>query len=140
MATAGGQITEGTYVAESEERLRHELEERGLFVLSVQGAGALKLGNVKLSLPRRRRVKMTEFLIFNQEMATLLKAGLPLVQSLDILRRRVPNPMFRATLDDIHDKVRSGTSLSEAFEAQHMFSGVYTASLMAGERAAASSR
>ena len=134
MATAGGQITEGTYVAESEERLRHELEERGLFVLSVQGAGALKLGNIKLSLPRRRRVKTSEFLIFNQELATLLKAGLPLVQSLDILRRRVPNPMFRATLDDIHDKVRSGTSLSEAFEAQHMFSGVYTASLMAGEK------
>jgi len=134
VATAGGQITEGTYVAESEERLRHELEERGLFVLSVQGAGALKLGNIKLSLPRRRRVKTSEFLIFNQELATLLKAGLPLVQSLDILRRRVPNPMFRATLDDIHDKVRSGTSLSEAFEAQHMFSGVYTASLMAGEK------
>jgi type IV pilus assembly protein PilC len=140
VATAGGQITEGTYVAESEERLRHELEERGLFVLSVQGAGALKLGNIKLSLPRRRRVKTSEFLIFNQELATLLKAGLPLVQSLDILRRRVPNPMFRATLDDIHDKVRSGTSLSEAFEAQHMFSGSTPRRSWPVRRAAASSR
>jgi len=59
---------------------------------------------------------------------------LPLVQSLDILRRRVPNPIFRATLDDVYDKVRSGVALSDAFEAQHMFSGVYTASLMAGEK------
>ena len=56
------------------------------------------------------------------------------MQSLDILRRRVPNPMFRAALDDIYEKVRSGTALSEAFEAQKLFSGVYTASLMAGEK------
>ena len=56
------------------------------------------------------------------------------MQSLDILRRRVPNPVFRAALDDIYEKVRSGTALSEAFEAQKLFSGVYTASLMAGEK------
>src|SRR6185436_1744445 len=115
-------------------RLRVELEDRGLYLLSVQGGPSLKVGNVKLSLPKRRKIRTTEFLIFNQELATLLKAGLPLVQSLDILRRRVPNPVFRATLDDIYEKVRSGTALSDAFEAQHLFSGVYTASLMAGER------
>src|SRR5690606_3115609 len=68
------------------------------------------------------------------EMATLLKAGLPLVQSLDILRKRVPNPVFRAALNDIHDRVRSGSSLSDAFEAQQLFSAIYTASLMAGEK------
>jgi type IV pilus assembly protein PilC len=77
---------------------------------------------------------MADFLIFNQEMATLLKAGLPLVQSLDILRKRVPNPVFRAALNDIHDRVRSGTALSDAFEAQHLFSPIYAASLMAGEK------
>ena len=75
-----------------------------------------------------------EFLVFNQELATLLKAGLPLVQSLDILRRRVPNPFFRAALDDIYEKVRAGTALSEAFESQKLFPPVYTASLMAGEK------
>ena len=56
------------------------------------------------------------------------------MQSLDILRQRVPNPVFRAALDDVHERVRSGTALSDAFEAQHLFSGVYTASLMAGEK------
>jgi type IV pilus assembly protein PilC len=125
---------ESTYVAESEARLRLELEERGLYVLSVQGRGGVKLGRIQLRLPHRRRVPMAEFLIFNQEMATLLKAGLPLVQSLDILRKRVPNPVFKAALDDVYERVRSGAALSEAFDAQQLFSGVYTASLMAGEK------
>jgi type IV pilus assembly protein PilC len=131
VATATGQVTETTYVAESEDRLRAELEDKGLYVLSVRGGG-VQLGG--WSLPRRRRVGTTEFLIFNQELATLLKAGLPLVQSLDILRKRVPNPAFRGALNDVHDRVRSGTALSDAFEAQGLFSGVYTASLMAGEK------
>ena len=134
VATTSGQVMEATYVAESEARLRLELEEKGLFVLSVHGGGAVKIGQFRLRLPQRRRVSRAEFLVFNQELATLLKAGLPLVQSLDILRRRIQNPIFKAALDDIYDRVRSGSSLSDAFEAQHLFPTVYTASLMAGEK------
>ncbi len=122
VATAGGQITEATYIAENEERLRLELEDKGLYLLSVRGQGGLKFGGFHLHLPKRRKVPMTEFLVFNQELATLLKAGLPLVQSLDILRRRAANPLFKGALDDIYQKVRSGSALSEAFEAQHLFS------------------
>jgi type IV pilus assembly protein PilC len=125
---------EATYVSESEARLRMELEEKGLFLLSVRGRGGVKVGRFQLRLPRRRGIPTSEFLVFNQELATLLKAGLPLVQSLDILRKRVPNPTFKVALDDIYEKVRSGTALSDAFAAQKMFSGVYTASLMAGEK------
>ena len=125
---------EATYVAENEARLRLELEEKGLYLLSVQGRGGLKVGRFQLGVPRRRKIKTSEFLVFNQELATLLKAGLPLVQSLDILRRRVPNPVFKVALDDVYERVRSGSALSEAFEAQRLFSGVYTASLMAGEK------
>ena len=74
--------------------------------------------------------------MFNQELATLLKAGMPLVQSLDILRTRLANPVFKAVLDDVHEKVRSGTALSDAFQSHgELFPSVYTASLMAGERA-----
>jgi len=122
-----------TYAAEDEARLRHELEEKGLFLLAIEGGRRAALMGRKL--PGRRRLPARDFIIFNQELATLLHAGLPLVQSLDILRRRVPNPTFKAALDDIYDKVRSGLALSEAFAAQGtLFSGVYTASLMAGER------
>ncbi len=124
---------EATYVAESEARLRMELEEKGLFLLAIRGGG-LGVGGVRLRMPRRRHISTDEFLVFNQEMATLLRAGLPLVQSLDILRRRVPNPVFKAALDDVHERVRAGSALSEAFAAQNLFSGVYTASLMAGEK------
>ena len=73
--------------------------------------------------------------MFNQELATLLKAGMPLVQSLDILRQRVASPTFKAVLDGIHDKVKAGTSLSDAFrEHGSLFPAIYSASLTAGER------
>ena len=135
VATATGQITEATYVADSEERLRHELEEKGLFLLSVRGGAGVSVGRVRVPLPQRRKVPTSQFIIFNQELATLLKAGLPLVHALDILRKRAPNPVFRAALDDVHRRVRSGSSLSDAFEAQgNLVSGVYIASLMAGEK------
>jgi len=77
VATTTGQILETTYVAESESRLRSELEDKGLFLLSVQRSGGVGLGNVRLRRPRRRRVPTSDFLVFNQELATLLKAGLP---------------------------------------------------------------
>jgi type IV pilus assembly protein PilC len=133
LGTPGGDIVEGTYVSESEARLRRELEEKGLYVLAIRRAGALGLGSLRL--PRRRKIAAREFLIFNQELATLLKAGMPLVQSLEILGRRVANPVLKSVLDDVYDRVRSGSSLSEAFEAHSgMFPGVYTASLLAGEK------
>lgn len=134
LATSGGEIVEGVYVADSEARLRRELEEKGLFVLSLKQRGGMPvLGS--FGPGRRHKVRQDEFLIFNQELATLLKAGMPLVQSLDILRQRVKNATFKAVLDGVHEKVRSGTALSDAFGAHgDLFPPVYAASLMAGER------
>src|SRR6516225_2624427 len=133
LASPSGEITEGVYVAEDEARLRHELEEKGLYVLSLHAKGTI--GGLSLKLPQRRAIGTREFLIFNQELATLLKAGMPLVQSLDLLRRQMTSPTFRAVLDDVHEKVRSGTAMSDAF-ASHgdLIPRVYTASLLAGER------
>ena len=134
LASAGGEVVEGIYVAESEARLRRELEEKGLFVLSLQPRGGLP-GLGGLWGGRRRGISRQEFIIFNQELATLLKAGMPLVQSLDILRQRVQNETFKAVLDGVHEKVKSGTALSDAFnEHGDLFPAVYSASLMAGER------
>ncbi len=131
LGTSAGEIVEGTYVADSEARLRRELEEKGMYVLSLQRRAALSLSTGG----RRQKIKRQEFLVFNQELATLLKAGMPLVQSLDILRQRVLNPTFKTVLDSVHDRVRSGTSLSDAFaEHQSLFPLVYSASLLAGER------
>src|SRR5262249_49752631 len=61
--------------------------------------------------------------------------GMPLVQSLDLLKSRVTSPTFRTVLDDVHERVRSGSALSDAFAAHgDLFPRVYTASLLAGER------
>ena len=134
LGTPGGEVIEGVYIADSEARLRREFEEKGLFVLSLQSRAGLA-GLVSLTPRRRGKVGTQEFLVFNQELATLLKAGMPLVQSLDILRQRVSNPTFRAVLDSVHDKVKAGSALSDAFE-EHgaLFPSVYSASLLAGER------
>jgi len=133
LASPNGEIVEGVYIADSEARLRHELEEKGLFVLSLQPKGAI--AGVSLHLPQRKGINTREFLVFNQELATLLKAGMPLVQSLDLLKRRVTSPSFRRVLDDVHERVRSGTALSDAFDSHRdLFPSVYTASLLAGER------
>jgi type IV pilus assembly protein PilC len=131
LVTAAGEIVEGNYAAESEARLRHDFEAQGLHVLSLRKRALL--GG---TLPaRRRQVARHEFLVFNQEFATLLKAGMPLVQSIDLLRHQVTNPTFRGVLDDVHEKVRGGTALSDAFAGQgDLFPRVYTASLLAGER------
>ena len=132
LGTTSGEIIEGVYVAQSEAALRRELEDKGLHVLSLRprlGLSALSFGG------KGRKIGRHEFLVFNQELATLLKAGMPLVQSLDILRSRLSNPLFKSILDDVHEKLRGGTALSDAFAAHgDMFPSVYTASLMAGER------
>jgi type IV pilus assembly protein PilC len=133
LGTTGGEIIEGIYVADSESRLRRELEEKGLYVLSLQQRGGIS--GLAFGGSRRRRIGSREFLVFNQELSTLLKAGMPLVQSLDILRQRVANPTFKAVLDGVYEKVKAGTALSDAFaEHEGMFPAVYSASLMAGER------
>jgi type IV pilus assembly protein PilC len=138
LGTPTGEIVEGVYVAQSEAHLRRELEDKGLHVLALRPRGGLSLPGLSgISVGRRQpKIARHEFLVFNQELATLLKAGMPLVQSLDILRARLTNPVFKAVLDDVYEKVRSGTALSEAFQAHgDLFPSVYTASLMAGERA-----
>ena len=133
LGTANGEVVEGIYIADSEARLRRDLEEKGLYVLSLQPRGVLS--GLSAVGARRRRISRQEFVVFNQELATLLKAGMPLSQSLDILRQRVENPTFKAVLDGVYNKVQSGTALSDAFtEHGDMFPAVYSASLLAGER------
>ena len=133
LASPNGEIVEGVYSAENELRLRHEFEEKGLYVLSLQPRGTI--AGLSIRLPQRRSIASREFLVFNQELATLLKAGMPLVQSLDLLRKRVESPVFRAVLADVYERVRAGAALSDAFAAHpDLFPRVYMASLLAGER------
>jgi type IV pilus assembly protein PilC len=133
LASPTGEIVEGVYAADTEFRLRHDFEEKGLYVLALHPKGAV--AGLSFRLPARVSVPTREFLVFNQELATLLKAGMPLVQSLDLLKRRVESPTLRGVLQDVYERVRSGSALSDAFAAhESLFPRVYTASLLAGER------
>ncbi len=134
LGTPDGQIVEEVHLADSEARLRQDLENKGFCVIAMTPRGLLG----RLALPvgqSRKHVPSREFLVFNQELATLLKAGMPLVQSLDILRERVAHQTMKAVLDDVYEKVRAGTALSDAFAAHgDLFPGAYVASLLAGEK------
>ncbi len=132
LGTPEGAVLEQRHRAVNEEALRRELEARGLTVFRVRARrGALRLPFLGL----RERVGSLEFLIFNQQLATLLKAGIPILQSLELLQRAQTSAYFREVLSRVLEDIRSGVSLSEAFAAQgEVFPRLYCATILAGER------
>ena len=126
LADERGRVQEQTHAAATAEELRARFTQAGYYVYSVKARGALAGG--------RKKVKLETFLIFNQQFLTLIKAGLPILGSLELLARRQKNLEFRAQLDDVAARVKTGESISQAFEAQGGFPLVYTTTLLAGER------
>jgi type IV pilus assembly protein PilC len=133
VGTTDGTVMERAFTADSEAALRADLAERDYLVFGIR-----KKSIIAALLPdfgRRRSIRMKEFLLFNQELAALIKAGLPIIAGLDILLERRKNAVFRKALSDVRDKVRGGASLSEAFDAQGgMFPKIYSSTLASGER------
>src|SRR5258708_35012558 len=83
---------------------------------------------------RKKILKADQFVIFNQQFLTLIKSGLPILKSLNLLSKRQKNPNFKAMLDNVQERVKSGELLSQAFEAQGSMSKIYTTTLLAGGR------
>src|SRR5207244_7485110 len=109
------------------------LLQEGYRVFSVEATGMA--GGTRVGGGRTVRIKLDDFLLFNQQLAALLHAGLPVLQSIQMLRHRSPNPRLREVLGDVEARIKSGSALSEAFEAQgETFPKIYTASILAGER------
>ena len=133
LADSSGKIINATYDSVSESELRHRLEDQGFFIYSVQEKGKGLAILFPLSM-RRRKIKRRDFIIFNQQFVALITAGLPILKSLDLLAQREKEEQFRTILQDVVERVKGGALLSEAFEAQGVFSKVYTASLFAGEK------
>ena len=134
VGTTAGDIREIALRADSEGAARRELSENGYHIFSVRRS--LQLSSLASAFRRGpSRIKTTEFIIFNQELSSLLRAGLPLLQSLDIMLERMNNPQLRRVLTDVRDKVKGGVSLSEAFRSHgDLFPRIYSASLLAGEK------
>jgi type IV pilus assembly protein PilC len=132
-ASNNGEVLTGTFNSPSEADLRHRLNEQGYYVYSIAEKGGLLTLGLGFQ-PRPKKIKNTDFIIYNQQFLALIHAGLPILKSLDLLTQRVTNPRFQLLLTDIAARVKSGALLSEAFEAQGVFPKVYTASLYAGEK------
>ena len=130
VGTASGEILEQTFQAPDEAALRSELEQKGYYLFAIKRG--LRLQELRL---RRKHVGTALLLIFGQELAALLKAGLPLLQSLDVMLERQKDPVFRASLAAIRERVKSGIALSEAFKSEgELYPPILAASLVAGER------
>ncbi len=130
----GGEVVEQVFTAESEDALRQDFESRDYYVYALRKKGGIDY-LIDFSAFRRRRISSKEFLVFNQELASLVHAGLPIITSLQALVERRKNPVFRRALLDIRDRVKAGAALSEAFEAQGgLFPRIYCSSLASGEK------
>jgi type IV pilus assembly protein PilC len=127
LADERGRIQEQTHAAATAEELRARFTQSGYLVYSVKPRSGFAGGS-------KRKVKLEPFLVYNQQFLTLIHAGLPILSSLELLAKRQKDPVFRAQLEDVAARVKTGESISDAFEAQGGFPLVYTVTLLAGER------
>jgi type IV pilus assembly protein PilC len=127
LADERGRVQEQVQTAATAEELRARFVHAGYHVFNVRA----RTGFAGL---KRRKVKLEQFLIFNQQFLTLIRAGLPILGSLQMLAKNQKNAQFAAQLDDISARVKTGEALSSAFEAQSGFPVMYTTTLLAGER------
>lgn len=128
LADERGRVQEQTHPAASAEELRARFLQAGYLVYSVKPKGALAGSS------SGKKVKLQAFLVFNQQFVTLIKAGLPIPGSLELLARRQRDENFKAQLVDVATRIKTGESLSGAFDAQGGFPLIFTTTLLAGER------
>lgn len=127
LADERGRVQEQTHAAATAEELRARFTQAGYLVYSVKARSTFA-GSGK------KKIKLDIFLVFNQQFLTLVRAGLPILGSMELLAKRQKDVAFRAQLEDVATRLRTGQSLSEAFEAQGNVPLVYTTTLLAGER------
>jgi type IV pilus assembly protein PilC len=132
MADERGHVLEQLEDGNSAEDIRDRFLQQGYLVYSVKS----RAGFSPAAILRRRSkgVKAGPFLVFNQQFLTLIKAGLPILRSLDLLSRRQRSPYFKSLLENVQQRVKSGELLSDAFAAQGTISKIYTTTVLAGER------
>ncbi len=132
VADEQGHLSEQVENGYSEGEVRDRFASQGFHVYWVKPRGVLTGGGI--SLRRRGKVKQSSFVIFNQQFLTLIKAGLPVLGSLDLLIKRQKDAQLRSVLQNVRDRVKGGELLSDAFAAQKTFPKIYTTTLMAGEK------
>jgi len=135
IGTPDGRVAQETFEAASVVALRTDLEGRGIHLFEAKPEGLLARLSLRKKSGQKVRIPMAELLVFNQEFAALLKAGLPLIQSLDMMIDRQRDEGFKEILMQIREKVSSGAELSDVVASYgEVFPPLYASSLKAGER------
>ncbi len=132
VADGSGKVFLHVEPAESISEARQKLSDRGLFVYNVRPRAGM-IGQL-FGRKRQKSVDGNDFLVFNQQFNTLIKAGIPILRALDLLSERAAAERLRPVLGEVRRQVREGTTLSEALEQQGVFPKVYTVSVLAGEK------
>jgi type IV pilus assembly protein PilC len=125
LADERGHVQEQIQSAATAEELRARFSQAGYYVYSVKPRGLTGTA---------RKTKLETFLIFNQQFLTLIRAGMPILGSLEMLAKSQKNANFSGQLQNVAARVRTGEPISSAFEAQGAFPLMYTTTLLAGER------
>src|SRR5258708_11760830 len=139
LGTPAGEIVTRTVEAMAANEARARLEREGFKVFAVTPPKVQGLTSfTKTGSTARVRVKANDFLLFNQQLAALLRAGIPILQAITMLSRRATSVRLRVVLEEVETAIRGGAALSAAFAAQgSVFPRIYTASILAGERSGA---
>ena len=133
-ADASGQTHTQAVQGTTEQEIRDRFNRQGFLVYSVKPKQAgMSLGG-EIALPGRKKLNLEKFLIFNQQFVTLIRAGLPILKSLDLLAERLTDAKLMPYINAVREDVRKGVLLSEAFRAQSIFPKIYITSVMAGEK------
>ncbi|MBL7158293.1 MAG: type II secretion system F family protein [Candidatus Omnitrophica bacterium] len=127
-----GKTLKGVFEAASKEEAVEMLRKKDVVIVSLEEAkkGASSISGFKFN----KGIKLDELVIFSRQLATMVDAGIPIVNALDILGEQIENVSFKQVISKIRDDVETGSSLSEAF-AKHanIFSDLFINMVRAGE-------
>lgn len=129
--TLEGKVLVREMESDSAEAVRIILEGDGLLPLEIRKRAL----SIPSFLRRQQRVKGVDMLVFNQGLLTLLKAGLPIIETLETLRSASRNAALSSALDAAMDDLKAGKTISDAFRAcPDVFPPLYASTIAAGEK------
>jgi general secretion pathway protein F len=134
--TTAGRGTRGQLNADNLRGARSRLRREGIFVTELaeqSGAAARAPGAGRLRLPSLRRISPLDLSVMTRQAATLIGAGIPLVEGLAALTDQVENPRLKSVLGQVRDRVNEGASLADALSQSNAFSDLYVGMVRAGE-------
>ena len=137
---SAGKYIEGEIEALNQDEASHKLKEQKIIITNLirskkkKGEAKAKGKGGGFSLFGKKKVKVEEILIFSKQFATMVKAGLPILQVLVMLRDQLESPAIKEVIEDIRKSLEGGVTLSKCFEKYpQYFDNVYINLIKAGE-------